>query len=90
MGLGRRDVGGGEAHQRQRVKLRIGELLGARAQHIADEALADHGDGEGLGEPADQGQGRLDRGDLVVGEAAGHQRRVIDAGRLGQVRAAEQ
>ena len=83
MGLGGGDVGGGEAHQGQRVEARIGQLLGAGAHHVPQEAFADHGGREGVDEALDQGQGGLDRGDLVIGEATRQERRVIDAGGVG-------
>ena len=83
------DVGGfdlalGEAERGEQVESRGGELLGADAERVAAEVLAERPLVEGELDVEGRRQRLLDLGDGFVGEALGLQRRVVDGGRLRQ------
>jgi hypothetical protein len=58
--------------------------VGGNAQHVAEEARADHRGGEGGAQAVGVAQGVLGLFDLVGGEAAGLQDHVVDRRSLGQ------
>jgi hypothetical protein len=84
MTLGRFDLGLGETGEGQGVEVGIGQGVGGNAQHVAEEAGADHGRGEGGAQVVGVAQGVLGQFDLVGGEAARLQDHVVDRRRLGQ------
>ncbi len=77
-----------EAEEGQQVEVHVAELLGGDAERFEEigaqrPLVEDELDVEG-------GLGRgVERGDLVVGEALGAQRRRVDAGRLVEVAVAD-
>jgi len=82
MALGGGDLVAGKAGEGQGVEGRIEQSLGRGPEHVADEAGAEDGRGEGLTQTGDEGQVALGGRNLVIGQPEGVQVRMADAWRV--------